>query len=575
MPTVVRLTGPLAGKEHPFDAKVDRITFGRDESQCDVVFPVELNIVGRTHFALRRVAANKWAYEELGKYYVKVDGRFAKNGAIVEDGSVIELGAPGGPSLEVKLDTDTSRHFDTVPFEPPWEWGQKLAVLGAVAASLMVVAFVAHAVYVAGWQAELAGRSIGPEVSDRLERAAYVVVVQSVNGAYSAEGTASPIRSDLLVTNAHVAEIRENLKPGEKLLVRAPGKGGKLYEVIDHTLHPGYRAFKQYLKENPIYVPTPGSDCSPSCLFSVITSYDVALLKLAPASNAGPLLELASPKELHDMRPGMSIALAGYPLENIRGSEIQGLSATPNYRAGVVSSMTDMFNLTGEVPQRRLIHHNIPVTGGNSGSPMVNAGGKLVGLLNAGNVLRYGKDGRMPNAAVVNYGQRADLVRELVDGTAEANLAAERAYWARQAEIFYRGRDLIVKDILAKARPANLPIQNGNEAPAYEKSATMSPADAGKVQTLRGERVTRQQVHKFQLKAKVPGVFVAYADDRRPIQLYLIVNGNPVRQDVSGTWYPSIRYTMQQDTDAEVYVVSDDLDVRYTLLQYVWPNSST
>src|SRR5262245_6120542 len=52
MPIIRHRSGPLAGKEQTIDENVERITFGRDPSACDVVFPADLTLVARRHFAL-------------------------------------------------------------------------------------------------------------------------------------------------------------------------------------------------------------------------------------------------------------------------------------------------------------------------------------------------------------------------------------------------------------------------------------------------------------------------------------------------------------------------------------------
>ena len=600
MPTIRHRTGPLAGKEQTFDPRIERITFGRDPAACDVVYPPDATIVARRHFALRRTPAGEWMYEDFGDPYVGVNGHTAETDEAIPSGATIELGKPGGPSFEAifegKEETPglarTAVQFRAASARSSATRARQMGV--AATAAAIVVAIGLGGVY---WHStseasrlaarfevthqeaqkridEIAARSISPEVIKNLEQAAHVVVIQYAHGGFQAQGSASPIGPDLFVTNAHVAELREKLKPGDKLIVRAPGKGGRAYEVIDHKLHPGYRAFTSYLSEDPIFV-TSSKTC-PTCfppLLSASLSYDVALMRVAPGSNADPVLQIATPEELHAMRPGMPIALAGYPLEAIRGSELMGLEATPNYRAGVVSALTDMFNLPGEITQRRLVHHNIPVTGGNSGSPMVAANGKLVALLNSGNMLAREGGGRMPNAAIINYGQRADLALELLNGTAEANLAAERAYWNKQTETFQRGRELIVRAILDQTRPPN---QNGNPNAVKETSFTLGKGDSFTAKGVDGKEVSRrQQIHKVSMKGNVPGIFIAYAQERAPVQLYLVINNQIVQQDARGNWFPYVSYSYPTDTEAEIYVVSADADVKYTLLQYAWEGPSS
>lgn len=590
MPTIRHKTGPLAGKEQTIDPRVERITFGRDPAACDVVFPPDLTVVARRHFALVRKPSGDWMYEDFGDPFVAVNGHPAETDERVASGAVIELGKAGGPSFEVVFE---SKSFDSAL--PVTEMQQKVvsgragaaqsrrvALIGGAVAALALIA--TGAVWFTGRSegakleqafAELskkqeaaAADSIGAPVRDKLLAAAHVVLIQFEGGQVSAQGSASPIAPDLLVTNAHVAELREKLPPGAKLMVRAPGKDGRVYEVIDHRLHPGYRAFTGFLNEDPIFVPAV-KDC-PTCFPTVLKgslSYDVAIMRVAPNSNLSPVLEIAGEQELRAMRAGQPIALAGYPLENIRGSEMTGLGATPNFRAGVVSAITDMFNLPGDAAQQRLIHHNIPVTGGNSGSPMVNSAGKLVALLNSGNVFAAQGGGRMPNAAIINYGQRADLARELVEGTAEAHLAKEREYWSKQTATFKRGFELIVPQLLSEIRPKT----GANPNLISQNKHVLTKGESFKAKDNAGKEVSRRQrIHSVTIKGKVPGAFIAYAQERAPVQLYLVINGQIALQNDRGVWFPHLSYAFDQDTSADVYVVSPDQDVNYTLMQYSW-----
>jgi hypothetical protein len=590
MPTIRHKTGPLAGKEQTIDPRVERIMFGRDPAVCDVVFPPDLTVVARRHFALVRKPSGEWMYEDFGDPFVAVNGHPAETDESVPSGAVLEMGKKGGPSFEIVFE---GKGVDSAL--PVTEVQQKVVSgraasaragrLAAIGAAVAVAAVVGTGIVWYTGQSEgakleqafaelskkqeaAAADSISAPVRDKLLAAAHVVLIQFEGGQVSAQGSASPIGPDLLVTNSHVAELREKLPPGAKLMVRAPGKDGKVYEVIDHKLHPGYRAFTGFLNEDPIFVPAV-KDC-PTCFPTVLKgslSYDVAIMRVAKGANLSPVLEIASEQELRAMRAGQPIALAGYPLENIRGSEMTGLGATPNFRAGVVSAITDMFNLPGDPAQQRLIHHNIPVTGGNSGSPMVNAAGKLVALLNSGNVFAAQGGGRMPNAAIINYGQRADLARELVDGTAEANLAKEREYWSKQTATFKRGFDFIVPQLLTEIRPKT----GVNPTMVSQNKHVLTKGESFKAKDSAGKEVARRQrIHSVTMKGKVPGAFIAYAQERAPIQLYLVINGQIASQNDRGVWFPHLSYSFDQDTTADVYVVSPDQDVNYTLMQYTW-----
>ena len=115
--------------------------------------------------------------------------------------------------------------------------------------------------------------------------------------------------------------------------------------------------------------------------------------------------------------------------------------------------MTDMFHLPAPVAVRQLVQHDLPSTGGASGSPIVGASGKVVALLNAGNMFFIDGD-RVPNAALVNFAQRADLIRDMLDGTAEQKLADARNYWRTVAESFASANDFMPENIVRNARPS-------------------------------------------------------------------------------------------------------------------------
>ena len=110
---------------------------------------------------------------------------------------------------------------------------------------------------------------------------------------------------------------------------------------------------------------------------------------------------------------------------------------------GFISSLTDVFMCGTEPIHRLLIQHSVPVTGGASGSPLLDRGGKVIGIVNGGNttVLKDSEDAvnakiRMPSAALINFAQRVDLLKELANGKAAHELASEEDYWRKTAAQF-------------------------------------------------------------------------------------------------------------------------------------------
>ena len=182
--------------------------------------------------------------------------------------------------------------------------------------------------------------------------------------------------------------------------------------------------------------------------------YDVALLTVNGALPDDARLELATADELEALAAGSPLGTSGYPTEQIQGSWAQNLGATPEQHVGVVTAVTDMFHLPSETAYRQLVHHDLPATGGQSGSPIVGTSGRVVALLNSGNVFMTEKGGRMPSAALVNYAQRVDLLKDLLDGTADQKVAEARKHWQEIAGYFVQGKDVIPNTIISKSLPA-------------------------------------------------------------------------------------------------------------------------
>jgi hypothetical protein len=112
---------------------------------------------------------------------------------------------------------------------------------------------------------------------------------------------------------------------------------------------------------------------------------------------------------------------------------------TPITQLGNIVAQTDFFLLRRPGKARHLIMHSLPAAGGASGSPIVNRMGEVVAVYNAANVHIADFDDRIPSAVDINFGQRADLVRELLDGTAEALTESRRAEREEDFSLFVSG----------------------------------------------------------------------------------------------------------------------------------------
>ena len=87
-------------------------------------------------------------------------------------------------------------------------------------------------------------------------------------------------------------------------------------------------------------------------------------------------------------------------------------------KSGTINAMSDWWLGDSGPEANKLIRHDLGATGGASGSPLFNKNGQVIGLVNAGNIIKvieFTKNGkptivRSPNAVMINFGIRVDLL---------------------------------------------------------------------------------------------------------------------------------------------------------------------
>ena len=152
---------------------------------------------------------------------------------------------------------------------------------------------------------------------------------------------------------------------------------------------------------------------------------DLALLQ-APAGTARAV---ATFRQGRGIRPAASVVVVGYPLRGLLASEA-------NVSTGAVSA------LAGPGDDRRLIQITAPVQPGNSGGPVLDAAGNVVGVVVAKlDAIRVARStGDIPQN--VNFAVSAGTARAFLDGegvpyeTAPSNDAMEPVEVAAAARKF-------------------------------------------------------------------------------------------------------------------------------------------
>lgn len=471
-----------------FPVEVDTILIGRDANwslreagspeslfkEGRIIFPQDITAVGNRHLLLRRLAGGGWGLERQpairqdGLYYVGVNDR--PDVDTLRIGDTLTLGnRKTGPKFRFELIPPKRDVFrSTPPTEPQekvpswWEMNRALARRGAVALAVIMIAIVGLSV----WQfttergvaearrlfeqAEKQSRehpdSFPQEVTDRLRMAAYIVVVER-EGASMPLATAWPVSPTQMATNAHVAlQIKERVKPGDRVLVCPPLTNSACLAVVDEPrLHPAYLDFRNEVES--VAPGTLGIDGKFS-LSDFPGAYDVAILQLEAGASAGPVLSLADEEDILALHAGAPIAFAGYPLRDVADEASASASRSPRLQFGYVSALTNFFmrEQRDDPAHAQLIVHSIPVTGGTSGGPIINTKGKVVGIVSSGEVIDIPSGDldkqpiKVPNAAMINYAQRIDLLRDIEPFGPGEDPVAVRHYWRQQlatTETFY------------------------------------------------------------------------------------------------------------------------------------------
>jgi hypothetical protein len=551
------LTGPLADKEERIDPSLDRVAFGR-KIGCQIVYPPEETTVAREHFALVRRppgSTGHWTIDLFGEPFVAVNGIEADPGQPLPAEATFELGKLGGPSFKVLVQPDAAP--DNLPrtgsqqeHERPRllarqagmaaRYARQLAMLGA---AIAVVA-VAAGGYYAYEESQL---RIGADVRERLVRAVYSV--RDSNG--NPHGTAWPVAPRVLATNAHVAADIEKLKPGETMLVRSPGANGRMYQVVKYQVHPAYGAFGAVLAEFR-------QDAPRQMFYQLgVLGYDVALLQINEDVPADSILELASAEELRTVASGAVVAMAGYPGELVAG---RALGGAPELRVGTITSVTDFFFLPADFETAQLVHHDLPGTGGTSGSPIAARSGRVVALNSAATFYFTPEGGRIPSGVLINYGQRVDMLRNLISDHGEHELAQARKYWTQQLGKLSRGPDIVATWVASAIRDK---LKSDIEF-ARVSEQTLSLSDG----PVSNNGVTqRQKSQDVQVPTDSDFVISAYAHARLPIELFIYAGDKLIAQDNANQKF--VRWVALKpgsNTTLTAWVVSKaDREVTYTL----------
>lgn len=426
---------PYRDKVLSFDESLEEIRVGRTQG-TEVPFPEDMAVVGHDHFAIQRQAG---AY----RFVINPHHRVFAGGKDIYDGQAIDrpievrLGTPAGPRL--LLEPSRAGGTGYVATEPQGKSDELPRLARANARWTHVLGGVLAVVLLGGlyawWSVSedaaplYANAGAGTDFSAIIAKyQKSVFLVDEVDGAGNSHSGATAWvvalkdGSKAFATNAHVGELLADARKNHyRLVVRSPDAAHREYEITDAIIHPAYAAFNSMIADA-------SKKANSGMLRQVDLSpaYDVALLIPASQDGLPDALPLARDNVLATLHAGEPIAFVGYPAENLVSFDVN--APTPTSQVGIITSVRNFF-LTDDGGPAQLIEHSLPSAGGASGSPIFDAHGQVIAILSGGNNIAS-KDGRIPNAALVNFAQRVDLLRDLIGDKANDQLADDKRMWA-------------------------------------------------------------------------------------------------------------------------------------------------
>lgn len=280
---------------------------------------------------------------------------------------------------------------------------------------------------------------IAPETVEKARASVYLIVV---NGA--SRGTAFVIDRErgILATAAHTAQSLPLDDDSATVFIRNRNTRAPI-PVVGRRLHAGFGAFREIVeayqpirKNSSIYSPqaAPVRDLE----------FDAAYIMVDPVdpetgeNRLGPDLSIAPEEKLLGLSAGAPIAVIGYPYDTLDDGFAPD-AANSRVERGVISAIISPLDAASQARDAaisNLIIHRLATAGGNSGSPIIDADGEVIGIHTHG---IESLSGNADGAA-----QRAEVLYDLASEEREQRRLNEifipawkrrLAHWARAADV--------------------------------------------------------------------------------------------------------------------------------------------
>jgi hypothetical protein len=313
----------------------------------------------------------------------------------------------------------------------------------------------------------------------RTQQSVYLLVVKEGNSE-RALATAWVYSPTELATNAHVVEsINQAIKDKGVVVARRTHGDFADLPIASVAAHPAYTAYRRTW-----YWLTPSRRDAAGRLQPIgyAPSYDVGLLTVAEGATLDAPLPRADAAALGDLGPQTPLVYVGFPSEGLLEQNLH--RPVPISQQGFLSGFETPTRTRVTSPDgATVLVHSIPATGGASGGPVIDARGRVVGLMNGINTIVQGTGERAPNAVQVNFAQRVDLLDEVAT-TTDDTVAGLRQGWRREFGSAFVVMPDAPDDFLAARVRAPLELGAAvsmNDARVYTREMVIPPrtGDAG------------------------------------------------------------------------------------------------